>query len=273
MTQDRYERKARKGAIYYEDKEGNMISKVCTKCEMDVILEGYRKKEGGLGGKASICRACESKRGRKWREENPDKIREMAQKYYEEKRDEIREKQRKYHEEKPHMALNRNRKWRKQNCEMLRERMRLQRQANPEKNKVIIHRRLARKRHLPDTLSHEQMNEILDHFGGCALSGGSNVHFDHVIPLATGHGGTTYGNMVPLRADLNLTKNDSNVFEWFEANRQRLNLSQEKFDSLIDWLAKANEVSVEDYRDYVYWCHDNPHSLEDLQSNDEGEAI
>jgi hypothetical protein len=126
---------------------------------------------------------------------------------------------------------------------------------------------------LEDNLTSEQRKEILDFFKGCALTESSEFHWDHVVPISTGHGGTTYGNMIPLKEFFNISKKDRNIFEWFETNRQRFNLSQEKFDTLISWLADANEVSVDDYRDYVYWCHANPHSLEDLRNDDEGEAI
>jgi hypothetical protein len=33
----------------------------------------------------------------------------------------------------------------------------------------------------------------------------------------------------------------------------------------LRWLASANAMSVEEYRDYVYWCHDNPRNIDDLK--------
>jgi hypothetical protein len=118
-------------------------------------------------------------------------------------------------------------------------------------------RRRARERSLPDTFTLTQLNETLAQFnGGCALTGDSfAIHWDHVIPLATGHGGTIYGNMIPLRADLNVSKSDANIFEWFKTNKQRFELSQERFDALIRWLAQVNEMSTSEYRDYVYEAH------------------
>jgi hypothetical protein len=129
------------------------------------------------------------------------------------------------------------------------------------------HKRLARKRGLPDDLTPAQHAFTLYEFDDrCALTGESKFHVDHVIPLAVGHGGTTYGNMIPLRADLNQSKNDSNIFEWFEANRQRFELSQERFDNLIAWLVSANAMTVEEYRDHVYWCHANPRTIDELEA-------
>jgi hypothetical protein len=138
---------------------------------------------------------------------------------------------------------------------------------NREKMKRLYHRRLARKRNLPDDLTAAQLAYTLYEFDDmCAFTGDRNTHLDHVIPLAVGHGGTTYGNMIPLRADLNLSKNDRNIFEWFEANRQRFELSQERFDNLIAWLASANAMTIEEYRDHVYWCHANPRTIDELEA-------
>jgi hypothetical protein len=66
---------------------------------------------------------------------------------------------------------------------------------------------------------------------------------------------------------LNRSKFTNNIFEWFETNRQRFELSQEKFDRLIEWLASANAMTVEEYRDYVYWCHANPRTVDEINEN------
>lgn len=137
---------------------------------------------------------------------------------------------------------------------------------NKEKMSAAAHRRRARLKNLPDDFYDDDIDRLMEVFnGGCALTDDYQIHLDHAIPLATGQGGTINGNMIPLRADLNFSKNDSNIFEWFEANRQRFELSQERFDNLIAWLASANAMTVEEYRDYVYWCHENPRSIDELE--------
>jgi hypothetical protein len=132
---------------------------------------------------------------------------------------------------------------------------------NPEKNKLRQHRRRARKKSLPSDFTDEQRTKTIEYFGGCALTGASEIHWDHVIPLASGHGGTTFGNMIPLRSDLNNSKNDANLFEWFCVNKERYNLSQERFNDLIIWLAQVNGMTVEKYREYVYKCFNNTNEL------------
>lgn len=134
---------------------------------------------------------------------------------------------------------------------------------------LIMQRRYARKRALPDDLTLEQYEETLSHFSyGCALTGQHNdIEQEHAIPLSIGHGGTTFGNCYPMASGLNQSKNNANIFEWFETNSQRFNLEQSRFDRLIEWLGKANGMTVEEYRDYVYWCHANPRSIDELKAN------
>jgi hypothetical protein len=134
--------------------------------------------------------------------------------------------------------------------------------------KLAFQKRAARKRNLIDDLTKNDLSLIMYKFNNqCALTGAdNNLHLDHVIPLSIGRGGTYLGNIIPLRGDLNLSKNNHNIFEWFEANRQRFELSQDRFDNLIAWLASANAMTVEEYRDYVYWCHANPRTIDELEA-------
>jgi hypothetical protein len=229
--------------VNLEERDG-ILGKECVVCTVWKSLEAYSKKIRGLGGCRSECKNCTSKRD---------------QKHYKVNRE---------------MYIDNAQNWKQNNPEKYRENHRNWIKANPEKVLIKRQNRRARKHSLPDNFTIEQNKMTFEYFGGCALTGESyDIHWDHVIPLATGIGGTTYGNMIPLRSDLNLSKNDCNIFEWFEANRQRFELSQERFDTLIEWLASANAMSVEEYRDYVYWCHNNPRTIDEINEKNESEAI
>jgi hypothetical protein len=234
------EKKNKAGTVYYESAVGEMVAKVCGECERIKHLDDFPKNKRNLGGRSSKCRACCAA----YREEHKDHYTELICKWRAENREKEVERLRLHYENnKEHMAKT----------------QRLWRQNNPEKTGLIMQRRRARRLALAADFDVEQKNVTLEFFGGCALTGDvGDIHWDHVIPIAVGHGGTTYGNMIPLCGDLNQSKCDKNIFEWFEANRQRFNLEQEKFDLLIEWLGKANDMTVEEYRQYVYWCHDNP---------------
>lgn len=202
----------------------------------------------------------EAERKRKWRQENPEKATESNRKSARKWRQDNREKE-----------LERKRKWREANpeyhSEYHSEYNRKHRENNPDMHLLKDQRRRARKLALPYDLTADQQVDINATFGNaCALTGDTlDIHADHVIPLSIGHGGTTYGNMIPLSAELNLSKRASHIFEWFEANRNRFNLSQRKFDALIEYLAQVNEMTTREYRAYVDWCFDNPRDVGELQ--------
>lgn len=132
------------------------------------------------------------------------------------------------------------------------------RRENSDVVRGAYHRRRARLKKLPNEFTPEEQREVLSNFSyKCAITG-EGWSWDHAIPIATGHGGTVVGNMIPLRSDLNISKNDRNIFEWFSDNKDRLNLSQTKFDALIEYLAKTNDMTTKEYREYAYECHANP---------------
>jgi predicted transcriptional regulator len=204
----------------------DLFYKKCHGCGEVQQLNKFSKKKGSSFGLYTRCNACQA-------------IKLM--KYY-------------YKDREKFLAY--AKKWQSNNKDKMKRLM-----------KRHYHLRLARKRSLPDDLTATQLAFTLCEFDNrCALTGESAIHLDHVIPLSIGHGGTTYGNMIPLRSDLNMSKNNHNIFEWFEANRQRFELSQERFDNLIEWLASANAMTVDEYRNYVYWCHANPRNIDELEA-------
>ena len=272
---------------------------ICSKCLTWKTKEEYNKDSRKKSGIRSICKVCQSSEDKKYRTENREKVSQRLKDYYENNKEKIMEYRKenkehfdeyfeKYRDKNREIIRKRNKIYRENNLEAVKGRVRRYHEdnkeylrlyskkyyeTNKEKFRLNNRNREAIKRDLPNDLTEKQQKHLLRVFKGCALTESADFHWDHIIPLSTGHGGTTYGNMIPLRSDLNLSKKDNNIFEWFEMNRQRFNLSQEKFNTLIDWLAEINGVSVEDYRNHVYWCHDNPHSIEDLRENNEGEAI
>lgn len=223
----------------------------CRKCGIWREISEYNKEKRGFAGRRSCCKHCRSEYLKQWRQINWDRTREYrsvnADKYKENKI-----------------------KWRKENAEQLKEWEKGYREKNREKIRLKEARREAVKRALPGNMSEEEMINTSEYFEGkCALSGEIDVdlHFDHVVPLSTGHGGTVCGNIVPIASTLNTSKSDSNIFEWFETNRQRFELTQERFDKLISFLAEANEMAVDEYRDYVYWCHDNQRTADEVKAD------
>jgi predicted transposase YbfD/YdcC len=239
LTQDflndykRLEKKRRKKTIWYENDEGEIIAKVCVKCGYAKLFEEFPKHNTGLGGREASCKSCKAEATRNWYKDNRETALENDLKYNEMNKD-VR------------------RKWQK---------------ANTERTSLAYQRRRARKAVLPDTLTIEDYAKTLEYFGNaCALTGQKeNIEQEHAIPISIGRGGTTFENCYPMHKRLNLSKFNHNIFEWFKVNRQRFELSQERFDNLIAYLASANAMTVEEYRDYVYWCHANPRSIDEIK--------
>jgi hypothetical protein len=232
--------------LWYENDDGEIIAKRCSKCEEIKLLDSFALSKKGLGGRRHECCVCKAAYRKITREQDA-------------------ETSRKWREENKEHKLNSDREWRDKNREKRAEADRKWYQSNPDKVVLKEQRRRARKAMLPDDFTVKQMFETMSIFGnGCALTNQEDeIQWDHVIPLATGHGGTTFGNMIPLCAGLNKSKSDANIFEWFESNKKRKKLSRKRFDRLIKWLAEVNGMTVEEYRAYVYECHANPNEIDD----------
>ena len=265
------EKKNQKGTRYYENEDGEIAAKECTGCEVIKTVNRFTKHKNKFGGLNSCCKECK----RKYRQENKERIAERSRKYNQENKERIAEYQQENKERNAEYYIKYRlenkesiRKYLQENKERIAERSRKYRQENKELFQINCARRRARKRQLPDDLTLEQRNATLEHFGNsCALTGYTEgIHLDHVIPLAIGHGGTTLQNMIPLRADLNISKNARCIFDWFYDVKDHFNLPQTKFDELIEYLAHINGMTANEYEDYVRGCHDNQRSLDETGS-------
>jgi hypothetical protein len=263
-----------------------MDIKKCNKCGQEKSLDFYRKNKSNKDGHDCVCKSCRSDVGKKYREENQDRIKEWysnnrerlleCKKEYRQKNIErVKELDRKYHESHKVERCEYSKEYRRLNKEKIKAyyvankdkivlKNKKWRKENPETFKRLKLNRTARKQTLPNTLTDEQLNEIMNHFGhSCALTGVKDViQLDHVIPLSIGHGGTIKGNIVPLESKLNKSKNASNIFEWFNQNSERLSLDEIKFNGMVNYLAECNDMTVDQYREYVDWCFANPNIIE-----------
>lgn len=242
--------------------------KECGNCNTWRPLSEFHNSKSNKGGKAYACKDCAAEYRKTYNKENAERFRQN----YLNNIEKVKAYRKERYKKERDMVL----KARKEMSEEERNKINAQRRlrypkhrdkyvANAMKRRTILNG-------LEDDFTVSQREDILKFFGGCALTGDSDFQWDHAISINTGHGGTTYGNMIPLKEFFNKSKKDRNIIEWFNANKQRFELSQEKFDALIDWLAAANNLTVEEYKDHIYWCYENPHSLEDLLT-DESEAI
>lgn len=128
--------------------------------------------------------------------------------------------------------------------------------------KAKEHRRKAIDKALDASISANDIDYIKEIFEGCALTGvAEDIHLDHFIPLSWGHGGSMLENMIPLSSWLNLSKHDNNPFEWIKREEVQQRVDMRKWYELIEYLADLNNMSPQEYEEYVYWCEDNKRDL------------
>lgn len=266
--------KENKRGTQYVEIEGVIVAKECTKCKRMLKLTDYVKATKRFAGVAPRCKMCNKGYFLNYYEENKEKVLEQSKKYYGEHREMVISRTSNYHKLHPEVNKRAWKKWYQQNKSKIAEYKRRWRIENIEdckvretkwrlnnKNKVVLksQKRRALKRKLPNNFTHEQHESLLKYFDyKCPLTGSENIHIDHFIPLAIGHGGTTVNNMVPLDATLNTNKQAQNPFEWFKQAKELHDLAQKDFDNLVHYLAEANDMSINEYQEYVYWCFANP---------------
>lgn len=121
-------------------------------------------------------------------------------------------------------------------------------------------------RFLPFTLIPKEWSEIEKHFQGlCALSENDlDLNMEHFIPVVWGHGGTYIGNVYPLYWSINRSKSDTNPFVWIERTKVKSTIDTHKWNELILYLASQNKLTVDEFKDFVFWCETNKRSVEEI---------
>ena len=122
---------------------------------------------------------------------------------------------------------------------------------------------------LPNDLKKDSWKNILNEFDNkCALSGlEEDVTLEHFIPISTGHSGTIEANIFPLNKSLNFSKNNRNPFYWFAKNDFPVSFTIESWDKLVQTLAKKNNLSTDDYVEFINWCFEYPRTLEQIEAD------
>jgi hypothetical protein len=240
-------------------------AKKCTKCGEVKALTDYSLDKRSSDGATSSCKEC--RRHHKKAAYARDRTRSLAyaKEYYAKNRQKV------LHYHKDYTLRNKE----KVACyhrgyftDNRREILKQQRKYYKENPGIF---RISRLRRRSKVFLLPSFGEILKEVEPiCALTESlDNVHIDHFIPIATGHGGDYPANLSGLRGDLNISKNASNPFEWFEANRQRFELDQSRFDSLVAKLAEQNGLTSEEFREYTDWCFANPRNPPQIKRDNE----
>jgi transposase-like protein len=137
---------------------------------------------------------------------------------------------------------------------------------NPEKVFELNHRRREMSEVLPYiNLDKNNWIKKRNEFGWkCAFSKRvTDISMDHFIPVAIGHGGTYYENLIPLNRSINSSKNDANPFLWSRNNKEYIN----SVNRVVEYLAIQNNLLVKEYKNFVNWCFDNKRTIDEARAD------
>ncbi|MED2615443.1 hypothetical protein COF41_25690 [Bacillus toyonensis] len=203
------------------------MTKICSRCKEEKQLEEFYRNRQGKDGRHSVCKVCRRTTSRKWEQENAESIRQKRRIYDFKNRERVKLRERLRHEENPYIR------------------------------RAKDHRTRARKVGLSGDITADELEGIFKKFNfKCPLTGEERMEGDHFIALSTQKGpGSTIQNIIPLSKRLNEFKSFLNPFEWFEEKKIELNLDEVKFWELVEYLADLNNMTIVEYKDYVYKCY------------------
>lgn len=214
----------------------NMCTKACRCCGIAKPLTSFYLDRGRKDGHDTKCKECSKLASKSWLVRNQEKRRA----YESSRLIKVLEARRSKRKTDNNYALK---------CRKYRSSWRTQ---NKDRDNASTNARRANRHELPQSL-------VLLPDKVCAITGKvEDTTLEHWIPFKTGHGGNVPGNVYLMFGPLNYSKQAKNPFDWFKANRQRFELNQSRFDSLVAKLAEQNGLTSGEFRDYTDWCFANP---------------
>jgi 5-methylcytosine-specific restriction endonuclease McrA len=225
--------------------KSNLKIKICGKCKIEKSINEFNKDNSRKDGLQHYCKQCL----KQYREDNKDKALEYMKQYREDNKDKIKqyrednkdkikqyredykEKAKQYYKEwcenNEEYRKEYKKEWYEVNKEKLREsnneRAKKWQKDYPDKIKAHKHKRRARKKLLPDTITGRELIILKEHYKICPYCGveltEENTHIDHIIPLIYADGltkkeiesygefiGSTRYNLVPCCSNCNRSK-------------------------------------------------------------------
>jgi hypothetical protein len=217
-----------------------METRTCTvcHCELPANLEYFYSCPVVRSGLSSRCKSCSKQydidhkeQAQKWREENREIIREKKHANYLKNKERINQKNYEYYLTHKQQLAKAGVMWKKNNPEKMRvishrryERVkdhhkiltRQWKQTHKEERNIAWQARRAKKLSLDYTLLPEQWEQIKTYFDNKCCYCGKKLKLtqDHFVPLLN-NGEYTHNNIVPCCLSCNSSKNEKNFFDWY----------------------------------------------------------
>lgn len=248
--------------------ETKTLGKECTLCLTVKPLNDFPKKSSYLDGHSPWCKECKKEKDRNYYSKNSDKVKVNTNSRYHKKMEDtefvISERKRSRIKHLTYgKKYNAKQRERYKNDPEYRQKVKEYYREWSSHNKKTIAFKSTRRRFiikkLPNTLTLIEWKDVLDSFNGaCALTNSSKeITIEHFIPVSTGHGGHILGNVYPITKSLNLSKSVHNPFEWVKRGDIKECFDISEWDTLIEYLANQNSLSVIEFENYVNWCFKN----------------
>ncbi len=151
-------------------------------------------------------------RNKKYRSENPEKVKAYSKKYYEENSEKVKACKLKYYYENLEVMKARNKKYRSENPERVKERNKNWRLNNPEKTRTHVAKRKAAKlQRTPPWVDYDAIRVFYAEAIRLTNETGIKHHVDHIIPLQGKlvSGFHVHTNLQVITAEENLRKLNS----------------------------------------------------------------
>ncbi|MGN0974116.1 MAG: HNH endonuclease [Bacilli bacterium] len=217
----------------YSKKQNNLvntdpnITKVCSKCKIKkpATIEFFAKSKSGKYGVSSYCKECKHKQDKEYNINN----KEIRTKYYETHKEEIK----KYQQTEKYKEIKK-----KSDAKYAKN--------NPDKIFNKISKRRFKEENQGEGITKEQWTEMMQFFNWCCAYSGEYLgndknkdirSIDHIIPLAKG-GEHEIWNCVPMLRNLNSSKNDNIISEWYIKQEFYL---EERLNKIYEWQEYAYE--------------------------------
>ena len=247
-----------------------MELKTCTKCNRELTIDKFGKHKGTKDNLNCRCKECCNKQSNTFREENPEKSREMKKKYRDNNVDKTKLRKKVYYTKNKTNEIARSMKWKSENKDKVNESNRKYYNANTEKEnerrrvfyvenfkkeserhkkynaehlvefRKYNQNRRAIKLLLPSTFTVKQWKDCKLYFSNKCCYCGKDLPLvqEHFIALSKG-GEYTTNNIVPSCQSCNSSKGNKDFNNWYPKYKHYAK-KREKF--ILEYLNYKDDV-------------------------------
>ena len=212
-------------------------TKKCSKCGEVQDIDMFSKANAHKDGHKGQCKVCV----KEYYKNNKDKIKEQKKEYNKNNKDRIKERQKKYYENNKDRIKEYDKEYRENNKDRIKE----YRETHRIEYKAYVHKRRARIKSNGGSYTKAQWLECLEFFDyKCAYSGEpltvDTASVEHVVPVSKG-GTSDISNLVPCVLTYNISKNDTDLIDWYS---RQVFFSIDRLAKIYKWIEYVEQQTA-----------------------------